>query len=161
MSTALLDVHASAPGFSAGRRRRAAGARRHRAAARARAQIVGLLGRSGSGKSTLLRLIAGLVAADRGDHHLSRPAGDRPGARHRDGVPELRALSLADRAGKRAARARGARAARSGNPPARARGDRPDRARRLRIPPIRASFPAACASASALPARSSSIPTFC
>ena len=66
-------------------------------------------------------------------HPLSRPAGERAGARDRHGVPELRALSLADRARERADRARGARAARAGDPPARAGGHRPDRPGRLRV----------------------------
>ena len=49
----------------------------------------------------------------------------------------------------------------SGNPQARAGGHRSDRSGRLRIAPIRANCPAACASASALPARWSSIRIFC
>ena len=64
--------------------------------------------------------------------YLGEPVvGPAPG--HRHGVPVLRAVSLADGARKRAARARGARAAGRRDPPARARGDRSDRARRLRI----------------------------
>ena len=57
-------------------------------------EIVGLLGRSGSGKSTLLRLIAGLIAADRRrSHAICGQPVDGPAAGHRDGVPELRAVS--------------------------------------------------------------------
>ena len=64
----------------------------------AQGQIVGLLGRSGSGKSTLLRSIAGLTPASSRLHHLSGPAGAGAGARHRHGVPVVRAVPLAHRA---------------------------------------------------------------
>ena len=75
-------------------------------------EIVGLLGRSGSGKSTLLRLISGLARPRAGSiavwgHPVTGPA---PG--HRHGVPDLRAVSLADRAGERAAGSGSARPAR-------------------------------------------------
>jgi hypothetical protein len=70
----------------------------------AQGQIVGLLGRTGSGKSTLLRSIAGLMRAIGRHDYLSRPAGHGAGARHCHGVPGLCAVSLADGAGKRAAR---------------------------------------------------------
>jgi ABC-type phosphate/phosphonate transport system ATPase subunit len=56
-------------------------------------EMVALLGRSGSGKSTLLRIVA------------SAWAGRRCG----DGVPELRAVSVADGAGERGAWSGGAR----------------------------------------------------
>ena len=96
-------------------------------------EIVALLGRSGCGKSTLLRIIAGLTPADA--KARSRSTASRSTARRgrRDGVPELRAVSLADRArqcGDRPARDR--RAARR-DPQARAEGDRHHRPRRLRI----------------------------
>ena len=123
-------------------------------------EIVGLLGRSGSGKSTLAAADLGIGAAGRGQGGVSGPHGHRAGARHRHGVPDLRAVSLADRSGKRAAWPGSARPARGRDPPPRARRHRPDRPRRLRVRPIRANCPAACASASALPARWSCIPIF-
>ena len=76
-------------------------------------EIVGLLGRSGSGKSTFLRILAGLVAADAGRRRYLRPAGRRAGRRRRDGVPELRAVSLADRARKSSSSASRRRACRA------------------------------------------------
>jgi energy-coupling factor transporter ATP-binding protein EcfA2 len=54
-----------------------------------------LVGPSGCGKSTSLPMLAGLEPVDDGHIHNRRPRRDRPraqGARHRDGVPELRAL---------------------------------------------------------------------
>ena len=67
-----------------------------------------LVGPSGCGKSTLLRMIAG----PRGDHRgrdLDRRPRRQPraaeGARHRDGVPELRALSAHDGARQHVVRA--------------------------------------------------------
>ena len=53
------------------------------------------VGPSGCGKSTLLRLISGPRGHHLGRHALRRPAGQRPRAveaRHRHGVPVLRAL---------------------------------------------------------------------
>ena len=69
-------------------------------------EIVGLLGRSGSGKSTLLRIVAG-PAARRPRARCSGAASrlHGPARRGRDGVPELRAVPVADRAGERGARA--------------------------------------------------------
>ena len=58
-------------------------------------EFVVLVGPSGCGKSTLLRMIAGLEERDVGRHRDRRPRGQRRArqvARHRDGVPELRAL---------------------------------------------------------------------
>src|SRR5256885_12799848 len=49
---------------------------------------------------------------------LSRPPGERPGRRHRHGVPELRAVPVADGAGERAARPRSPRHGGAGDAPA-------------------------------------------
>ena len=57
--------------------------------------------------------------AERRHGHLSRPAGLWAGARHRDGVPELRAFPLAHRARQCRARSRGARRAARRAAPAR------------------------------------------
>ena len=62
-------------------------------------EFVVLVGPSGCGKSTLLRMIAGLenITAGEisiGDRVVNQPAAE--GARHRHGVPELRALSAHD-----------------------------------------------------------------
>ena len=62
-------------------------------------EFLSLLGPSGSGKTTTLQMIAGLVAAERGRNPAVGPA-DRPvaalSARHRHGVPELRAVPAHD-----------------------------------------------------------------
>src|SRR5207302_1498377 len=55
------------------------------------------------------------------------------GRGHRHGVPELRAVPVADGAGERAARPGGSRHAGAGDAPALAAGDRPHRPRRLRV----------------------------
>ena len=90
-------------------------------------EFVVLVGPSGCGKSTLLRLIAGLEEMSEGEID-QLAGGERPpaeGARHRYGVPELRALPA--HAGRRqhgflAEAAHGGRSARSmnssGAPPA-------------------------------------------
>ena len=60
-----------------------------------------LVGPSGCGKSTLLRMLAGLEEITGGDDRDRRPRGQRrrvEGPRHRDGVPELRAVPAHDRA---------------------------------------------------------------
>ena len=67
-----------------------------------------LVGPSGCGKSTALRMIAGLedITDGRPDHR--RGAGQRPRAarpRHRDGLPELRAVPAHDRARQHGLRA--------------------------------------------------------
>ena len=59
-----------------------------------------LVGPSGSGKSTALRMLAGLEDVDQGEIRIagkdvSQQAAEGP--RHRDGVPELRALPAHDR----------------------------------------------------------------
>ena len=54
-----------------------------------------LLGPSGCGKSTTLRMIAGLESISAGrsvDRRQARQRCPRQGSRHRDGVPELRAV---------------------------------------------------------------------
>ena len=59
-----------------------------------------LVGPSGCGKSTILRMMAGLEEVTAGEIVDRRRAGHRPaaeGPRHRDGVPELRALPAHDR----------------------------------------------------------------
>ena len=96
-------------------------------------QIMGLLGRSGSGKSTLLRLIAGLAEPSAGEvQYLGNPVVGT-GARHRDGVPEFRAVPLAHRVRECGARPRGAKPAARGDPQALAGRHRFDRSRRVRV----------------------------
>ena len=67
-----------------------------------------LVGPSGSGKSTALRMVAGLEEATSGDDPDRRPRGQRrraAGPRHRDGVPELRAVPAHERRGQHGLRA--------------------------------------------------------
>ena len=55
-----------------------------------------LVGPSGCGKSTALRMVAGLEDITDGELKIGGEVDERPrsqGPRHRDGVPELRALS--------------------------------------------------------------------
>ena len=77
-----------------------------------------LVGPSGCGKSTLLRMIAGLEevtagSVSIGDARRHRPRAARP--RHRDGLPELRALPAHDRAQEPRLRAEGAQDAEGGD----------------------------------------------
>ena len=108
-----------------------------------------LVGPSGCGKSTLLRMIAGLEEITERRDRDRRPRGQpRPaeGARHRDGVPELRALSAHDGARQHVVRA-GAREAAEG-------GDRG--ARRARRPTSSGSRPTSTATRASSPAASAS-----
>ena len=62
-------------------------------------QFTVLVGPSGCGKSTLLRMIAGLEEISKrrdADRRPRRQRHDAQGTRHRDGVPELRAVSAHD-----------------------------------------------------------------
>ena len=124
-------------------------------------EFVVLVGPSGCGKSTLLRMVAGLEAVTGGTDRDRRPHGEPSAAgqaRHRHGVPELRALSAQDGGAEHGFRAQAAR----GRP-----GD--DRRAGCARPPtssisfhtspaIRASFLAASASASPWAAPSCAIP---
>jgi len=78
--------------------------------------VVALLGPSGCGKSTLVRIMAGLIAPTKARFitKASCFAACRPGG---DGVPELRPISLADRAGQRVAAGLEAAAGRAAGPP--------------------------------------------
>ena len=70
-----------------------------------------LVGPSGCGKSTLLRIIAGLESVTAGTLSIGdRVVNDVAAARsrHRDGVPELRALSAHDRRAESCVRAQSA-----------------------------------------------------
>ena len=83
-------------------------------------EFFAFLGPSGCGKTTLLRLIAGFGHADRGRVLVGERGHHRPAAveaRHRHGVPELRAVAAHDGGAQRRLRARGAaRAARRDRP---------------------------------------------
>ena len=72
-----------------------------------------LVGPSGCGKSTLLRMVAGLEEVTAGTVRIDERRRHRSGSaapRHRDGVPELRALSAHDRPREPGLRPQGARA---------------------------------------------------
>ena len=111
-----------------------------------------LVGPSGCGKSTILRMIAGLEEVERRRDPHRRAARQQHGAEgpeHRDGVPELRALSAHDRATEHGVRL--ARPARCRRPTSSAACD--EAAAMLGLEdaagaPARASFRAASASAS-------------
>ncbi len=78
---AFLDVTASREGL-----RRRHGARRRRPRVSRRASSSSLLGPSGCGKTTLLRIIAGLLAADRGSDAYSTARTSPPRPPHRRDV---------------------------------------------------------------------------
>ena len=72
-----------------------------------------LVGPSGCGKTTALRMIAGLEEIDAGAIRIGAGRGQRPaaeGPRHRDGVPELRAVPAYDGRGEHRLRAEDAQA---------------------------------------------------
>ena len=81
-------------------------------------EFVVLVGPSGCGKTTALRMIAGLES-NQPRHALDRrPGGQRraaEGARHRHGVPELRALSAHDRVRQHGVRAQAPEAPEGGD----------------------------------------------
>ena len=93
-----------------------------------------LVGPSGCGKTTALRMLAGLEEVSEGDDPDRRPGRERPhpeGARHRDGVPELRALPAHVGRGQPRLRAALPEASEGGGHAARPRGGRDARDRRL------------------------------
>ena len=94
-------------------------------------ELVAVVGPSGCGKSTLLNMLAGLLRAGRRRDRLRGRAARRAG-RHRDGVPGVRALSLAHRAGQRGVRPGGGGRAGGERRAIAAALHRADRARRLR-----------------------------
>ncbi len=111
---------------------RPAGARPHRFRAQGRRDRRDI-GQVGLGQVDVPARAGGVDASERGLCHISRQSRRQPGSGHRHGVPDLRALSLAHRAGQRriGTRSPGHRA--RGAPEARRRRDRPDRPRRFRI----------------------------
>ena len=110
-----------------------------------------LVGPSGCGKSTLLRMVAGLETISGGDgaDRRARREPDRAGrARHRDGVPELRALPAHERLRQHGLRPAQPQHAEGRDRQARARGGAHPRHRALPRPQAARSSPAASASAS-------------
>ena len=89
--------------------------------------MVVLVGPSGCGKSTTLRMVAGLEEPTAGHDQDRRPRRHEPAARrarHRDGVPELRALPAHDRVREHGVRAAHQAPAGSRDQAARRRGRR-------------------------------------
>ena len=88
-------------------------------------EFVVFVGPSGCGKTTALRMIAGLETITSGNGEARRPGRQRPaaeGPRHRDGLPELRALPAHERGQEHGLRAQDARAPEGGDRPPRPRG---------------------------------------
>ena len=117
-----------------------------------------LVGPSGCGKTTSLRMIAGLEEITAGNLKI----GDRvvndvaaQGSRHRDGLPELRALPAHDRLRQHRVRAEAAQGPEGRDRAAGQRGRRDHPARRSSSSASRRSSPAASASASRSGGRSS------
>jgi hypothetical protein len=71
----------------------------------AEGQIVGLARAFGIGQVDAAAIDRRPVASDRRRDHVYGATGNRSRARHRDGVSELRAVPVANRAGERADRA--------------------------------------------------------
>ena len=120
-----------------------------------------LVGPSGCGKTTSLRMIAGLEEITDGELKI----GDRvvndvaaQGSRHRDGLPELRALPAHDRARQHGVRAEAPQGPEGRHREAGQRGGRDPRASRSSSTASRRSCPAASASASRSAGRSSASP---
>ena len=122
-------------------------------------EFIVIVGPSGCGKSTLLRMVAGLETITARRDRDRRARGQQPraqGPRHRDGVPELRALSAHERVrqhGLRPAHPRPVEGTRSTRA-CRTRGRRSSSSSQLPRPQAARSSPAASASASRWAARS-------
>ncbi len=133
-------------------------------------EFVVIVGPSGCGKSTLLRMVAGLERISSGEIAIGdarRQRARAQGPRHRDGVPELRALPAHDGAREHGLRAqdpphgarrhRGARQAGGRDPRARPV-PRPQAARALRRPaPARRDGPRDRARAGGVPVRRAAV----
>lgn len=83
-------------------------------------EFIVMVGPSGCGKSTLLRMVAGLERTTSGDIYIDtrRVTDLEPGSRHRDGVPELRALSAHERVRQHGLRPQDPRFRQGSYPPA-------------------------------------------
>ena len=124
-------------------------------------ELMVLVGPSGCGKTTALRMVAGLEEITDGeirigDRHRQRP--DAEGTQHRDGLPELRALSAHDRRRQPRLQPQAAQDAEEGG--RRARPEAPPASSRSRTScsASRARSRAASASASRWAGRSSASP---
>ena len=118
-----------------------------------RGEFLTLLGPSGSGKTTTLMMLAGFETPTAGEITARGPPPSRAAAaqaRHRHGVPELRAVPAHDGRRERRLPAVGARPGARRDRAARRARARHGAARRLRRAPARRSFRAASSSASPL-----------